>query len=314
MTEIFSIDVDTLGDLKPLNQVVLSLGSNQGDSLEILQGAVDRLAETPNLMLVDVSSVYRTAPVGNTNQPDFYNIVVIADEAHRTQYGFGATLKIAQAGVAEVAVAEPGQDDAGALKDPPLDVIVRHVLAAQGPLPFRALADGTARLTEPVAPTDREVAEALQRLVWQGKATSDGLGFPRAGGLAAAASASAASGHQRRTPGSAKPATSLGDAAVATRPAVACRKARILDVVKLPTHTRSNAPWLRRVSTSGVIAPGCLMSMLNRASGRASRRAPVPAEGSRTLISGSIPASSTTRRAMAAGVGKRQGAAMASTR
>ena len=42
--------------------------------------------------------------------------------------------------------------------------------------------------------TDREVAEALQRLVWQGKATSDGLGFPRAGGLAAAASASAASG------------------------------------------------------------------------------------------------------------------------
>jgi len=79
MSEIFSIDVDTLGDLKPLNQVVLSLGSNQGDSLEILQGAVDRLAETPNLILVDVSSVYRTAPVDNTNQPDFYNIVVIAD-------------------------------------------------------------------------------------------------------------------------------------------------------------------------------------------------------------------------------------------
>ena len=100
----------------------------------------------------------------------------------------------AQAGVAEVAVAEPGQDDAGALEDPPLDVIVRHVLAAQGPLPFRALADGAARLTGPVAPTDREVAEALQRLVWQGKATSDGLGFPRAGGLAAAASASAAGG------------------------------------------------------------------------------------------------------------------------
>ena len=36
----------------------------------------------------------------------------------------------AQAGVAEVAVAEPGQDDAGALEDPPLDVIVRHVLAS----------------------------------------------------------------------------------------------------------------------------------------------------------------------------------------
>ncbi|MBP4034458.1 type I restriction endonuclease subunit R [Aeromonas sp. PrichA-15] len=30
-----------------------------------------------------------------------HNIVVIADEAHRTQYGFGATLKVAQTGVAE---------------------------------------------------------------------------------------------------------------------------------------------------------------------------------------------------------------------
>ena len=30
-----------------------------------------------------------------------HNIVVIADEAHRTQYGFGATLKVAQSGVAE---------------------------------------------------------------------------------------------------------------------------------------------------------------------------------------------------------------------
>lgn len=45
-----------------------------------------------------------------------------------------------------------------------------------------------------VARTGREVAEALQRLVWKGEATSDGLGFPRAGGLAAAASASAAGG------------------------------------------------------------------------------------------------------------------------
>ena len=95
----------------------------------------------------------------------------------------------AQAGVAEVSAAEPGE-----LEDPSLDAIVRHVLVAQGPLTFRALADGAAQLAGPVARTDREVAEALQRLVWKGEATSDGLGFPRAGGLAAAASASAAGG------------------------------------------------------------------------------------------------------------------------
>lgn len=95
----------------------------------------------------------------------------------------------AQAGVAEVSAAEPGE-----LEDPSLDAIVRHVLVAQGPLMFRALTDGAAQLAGSVARTDREVAEALQRLVWKGEATSDGLGFPRAGGLAAAASASAAGG------------------------------------------------------------------------------------------------------------------------
>ena len=134
----------------------------------------------------------------------------------------------AQAGVAEVAVAEPGQDDAGALEDPPLDVIVRHVLAAQGPLPFRALADGAARLTGPVAPTDREVAEALQRLVWKGEATSDGLGFPRAGGLAAAASASAASGQtpspSRRRASSRRGRSLRSEARMAARAAVVGRQ------------------------------------------------------------------------------------------
>lgn len=95
----------------------------------------------------------------------------------------------AQAGVAEASAAEPGE-----LEDPSLDAIVRHVLVAQGPLTFRALTDGAAQLAGPVARTDREVAETLQRLVWKGEATSDGLGFPRAGGLAAAASASAAGG------------------------------------------------------------------------------------------------------------------------
>lgn len=70
MSEIFSIDVDTLGDLKPSTRLSSVSARIRVIRSEILQGAVDRLAETPNLMLVDVSSVYRTAPVGNTNQPD----------------------------------------------------------------------------------------------------------------------------------------------------------------------------------------------------------------------------------------------------
>ncbi|MFT4216923.1 MAG: 2-amino-4-hydroxy-6-hydroxymethyldihydropteridine diphosphokinase [Micropruina sp.] len=73
-------DVDTLSGMVPLRQVVFSLGSNLGDRLAHLQGAVDLLRMTPTLTIVDVSSVYETAPVGTVlDQPDFLNIVVRAD-------------------------------------------------------------------------------------------------------------------------------------------------------------------------------------------------------------------------------------------
>lgn len=74
------IDVDTLGNLRPISKVVFALGSNVGDSLEILQGAITQLATTPDLIPVDVSSVYLTDPMGEvTDQPDFYNLVLVAE-------------------------------------------------------------------------------------------------------------------------------------------------------------------------------------------------------------------------------------------
>ncbi|MFV0407716.1 MAG: 2-amino-4-hydroxy-6-hydroxymethyldihydropteridine diphosphokinase [Propioniciclava sp.] len=60
-------------------RVVLSLGSNLGDSLDTLQRAVTALAEI--LHVVAVSGVYATEPVGLRDQPDFLNIVVLADTA-----------------------------------------------------------------------------------------------------------------------------------------------------------------------------------------------------------------------------------------
>lgn len=74
------IDVDTLGNLRPISKVVLSLGSNVGDSLEILQGAVNQLAATPDLIPVDISGVYRTDPLGEVDdQPEFWNMVFVAE-------------------------------------------------------------------------------------------------------------------------------------------------------------------------------------------------------------------------------------------
>ncbi|WP_241656154.1 2-amino-4-hydroxy-6-hydroxymethyldihydropteridine diphosphokinase [Propioniciclava sinopodophylli] len=76
---VIDLDIDTLSGMKPLRRVVFSLGGNQGEVLETLQQAVDAIASTPDVIVTDVSSVYRTAPVGKTDQPDFLNIVVLAE-------------------------------------------------------------------------------------------------------------------------------------------------------------------------------------------------------------------------------------------
>ncbi|AWE51636.1 MULTISPECIES: 2-amino-4-hydroxy-6-hydroxymethyldihydropteridine diphosphokinase [Streptomyces] len=58
---------------------VLSLGSNLGNRLETLQGAVDALADTPGLRIKGVSPVYETEPWGVEpgSQPSYFNAVVV---------------------------------------------------------------------------------------------------------------------------------------------------------------------------------------------------------------------------------------------
>lgn len=89
------IDPDTLtGEMRPIRPTVLSLGSNVGDRLANLQGAVEALADTPELHLVTVSSVYETAPIdAPEGSPDFLNAVVLAD----TTLSVGMLLDRAQA-------------------------------------------------------------------------------------------------------------------------------------------------------------------------------------------------------------------------
>lgn len=92
-------DVDTLSGMSPLRMVTYSLGSNLGDRVDYLQGATDLLRATPGLRLTAVSSVYETDPVGPVEQPDFLNIIVLAESslaclvmlerAHAIENGFG---------------------------------------------------------------------------------------------------------------------------------------------------------------------------------------------------------------------------------
>lgn len=61
-----------------MRDVVLGLGSNLGDSAALLQEGVDALDATPGITVDAVSAVFRTAPVGGPQQPDYLNAVVLA--------------------------------------------------------------------------------------------------------------------------------------------------------------------------------------------------------------------------------------------
>ncbi|TDC22622.1 2-amino-4-hydroxy-6-hydroxymethyldihydropteridine diphosphokinase [Streptomyces sp. 8K308] len=60
-------------------RAVISLGSNLGNRLETLQGAIDALEDTPGVRVKAVSPVYETEPWGVEpgSQPTYFNAVVI---------------------------------------------------------------------------------------------------------------------------------------------------------------------------------------------------------------------------------------------
>lgn len=82
------IDADTLtGEMRPIRRAVLALGSNLGERMSSLQGAVDAIADTPDVWVTAVSPVYETEPVDSPQDAKHYlNAVVLLDTtlaAHR---------------------------------------------------------------------------------------------------------------------------------------------------------------------------------------------------------------------------------------
>lgn len=76
------VDTDTLtGEMHPIRRTVLAIGSNLGDRLANLQGAVDSLADTPEVWVTAVSPVYETDPVDSPVEDagEFLNAVVLVD-------------------------------------------------------------------------------------------------------------------------------------------------------------------------------------------------------------------------------------------
>ena len=58
-------------------RAVLSLGSNLGNSAEILSSAAEALNEVSEV--IALSSFYQTRPVGGPPQPDFINAIIIIE-------------------------------------------------------------------------------------------------------------------------------------------------------------------------------------------------------------------------------------------
>ncbi|MER6958915.1 MULTISPECIES: 2-amino-4-hydroxy-6-hydroxymethyldihydropteridine diphosphokinase [unclassified Streptomyces] len=60
-------------------RAVIALGSNLGNRLETLQGAIDALEDTPGVRIKAVSPVYETEPWGVEpgSQPSYFNAVVL---------------------------------------------------------------------------------------------------------------------------------------------------------------------------------------------------------------------------------------------
>jgi 2-amino-4-hydroxy-6-hydroxymethyldihydropteridine diphosphokinase len=75
------VDADTLtGEMRPIRQAVLALGSNLGERMASLQGAVNALADTPEVWITGVSPVYETEPVDSPADAKTYlNAVVLID-------------------------------------------------------------------------------------------------------------------------------------------------------------------------------------------------------------------------------------------
>jgi 2-amino-4-hydroxy-6-hydroxymethyldihydropteridine diphosphokinase len=57
----------------------IALGANLGDAEGSLRAAMRAIAEHPAIRLLKSSSLYRTAPIGLTDQPDFINAAVMVE-------------------------------------------------------------------------------------------------------------------------------------------------------------------------------------------------------------------------------------------
>ena len=79
-----------------MHTAFIALGANLGDPMSQLRAAIAALGELPQTRLTAASSLYRSAPVGNADQPDFVNAVVQVSTGLAPQALLAALLELEQ--------------------------------------------------------------------------------------------------------------------------------------------------------------------------------------------------------------------------
>lgn len=112
----------------------VGLGSNVGQPEETLRRAVRALAAMPGARLVGVSPVYRTRPVGVTEQPDFLNAVAALDVPRGPDPAIGALALLAALKQLETALGRQPRQRWGA-REIDLDLLLfgRHAIDIERP-------------------------------------------------------------------------------------------------------------------------------------------------------------------------------------
>jgi 2-amino-4-hydroxy-6-hydroxymethyldihydropteridine diphosphokinase len=74
--------------------VYLALGSNKGERLQFMQGAVDKLKEDGRIEVIKSAPVYETAPFGVKEQGNFLNTVIKIETSYSAKELLGVIKKI----------------------------------------------------------------------------------------------------------------------------------------------------------------------------------------------------------------------------
>jgi 2-amino-4-hydroxy-6-hydroxymethyldihydropteridine diphosphokinase len=80
----------------PSNQAFIALGSNLEDPISQVRQAIDELDRLPSSKLLVYSSLYRSAPIGPLDQPDFINAVAKVETRLNPHELLSALLEIEQ--------------------------------------------------------------------------------------------------------------------------------------------------------------------------------------------------------------------------